>query len=786
MDAVDAVNDRIFVFTGTYTTSFVLLSGEQLIGQGATGTTFDALFGVTPPTGTIARPAINGTRPSIQNTVMLANSGVVRGLNIASSNVTALTDPAGATTGVSVTEADVSATTAAAVSFNDLTGTVTLGNTTSGGGANNVSLTNVGATVSLGTGALSGSTGTAFDVSGGTGVITYGGAITKANIAQRPVSVANKTGGSVTFTGGITANTGPTTLPLGISLTTNTGSTINFQGGLDLSTGANAAFTATGGGTVNVCSENPCAAGTGSIVNRLETTTGTALTVANTTIGANNLEFRSISANGAANGIVLNTTGSGGLTVTGNSSGLCGGQVTPSGTPGVPPTVTAANAADCTGGTIQNITTGDAISLTNAANVSLTRMRILNVSGLNNGGIDADNLGGSNFFRNSQMDNVASSASNGNGIDLTNTTTALTLFSVEDSFFANSLSQTSHILSSAQGNVNAALDVRRSIFQNLISLAVQSNAGEIEGATHTVTTNIVGNVFRNASITNGQGGIAIANAEQNATHNYTVTGNLFEDLIKGIAGGNAEILLSQTVGGNLNGTVSGNILGTSTNGNGDRRAIGVITEPNVTANGELAAADIIIDGNTVDRLPTREGAFIDLREDTQNSEIIVRNNQIGNLAGFQGDVGGIREAVDLQLRGDTAKTLNVAMTNNIIRSNTTGATGAVNLETNNDADGVAIALAKHVTVTGNTITATAGIPHLTARTRTGDTGGTVCLDMSGNTLSTGSGIVLSREGGAVNVEQASSAALSTANSNVTVTQPATAASFATTCLAPPL
>lgn len=362
VDAVDNPNDRIFVFTGTYTTSFVLLSGEELIGQGATGTTFDALFGISPPTGTVARPAINGTRPSVQNTIMLANSGVVRGLNIATSNVSALTDPVGATTGVSVTEVDVSATTATAVSFNDLTGTVTLGNTTSTAGTNNVSLTNVGATVNLGGGALSGSTGTAFDVTGGTGVVSYAGTINKTNIAQRPVSVANKTSGSVTFTGGITANSGAT-LPLGISLTNNTGSTVNFQGGVALSTGANPALTATGGGTVNV---------TGA-ANTLTTTTGTALNVANTTIGASGLTFQSISSNGGTNGIVLNTTGStGGLTVTGTGS------------------------TDGTGGTIQN-TTNRGASFISASNINLKNMNFTNAGSSDldatNGGLSTgDNL----------------------------------------------------------------------------------------------------------------------------------------------------------------------------------------------------------------------------------------------------------------------------------------------------------------------------------------------------------------------------------------------------------
>ena len=46
------------------------------------------------------------------------------------------------------------------------------------------------------------------------------------------------------------------------------------------------------------------------IVNTITTTTGTALNVANTTIGASGLTFRSISRQlAAANGIVLNNTG---------------------------------------------------------------------------------------------------------------------------------------------------------------------------------------------------------------------------------------------------------------------------------------------------------------------------------------------------------------------------------------------------------------------------------------------------------------------------------------------
>jgi CSLREA domain-containing protein len=92
--------------------------------------------------------------------------------------------------------------------------------------------------------------------------------------------------------------------------------------------------------------------------NTLSSTTGIALNVVSTTIGAGGLNFKSISAgtvaSGPTNGIVLNNTGSsGGLTVTGDGT----------------------NTNNSSGGTIQK-TTGDGISLTNTQNISLTAMNI--------------------------------------------------------------------------------------------------------------------------------------------------------------------------------------------------------------------------------------------------------------------------------------------------------------------------------------------------------------------------------------------------------------------------
>lgn len=210
----------------------------------------------------------------------------------------------------------------------------------------------------------------AFVVSGGTANVSYAGSI--ASTTVQPVLISGNTAGTINLSGPVSA-TG-----LGVALNSNTGATINLSGGLTLNTGTSTAFNATGGGTVTV---------TGA-ANTLNTTTGTALNVASTTIGASGLTFRSISSSGAVNGIVLNTTGaSGGLTVTGNSGGQCGGGVS---VPTPPAIILAPNIADCTGGSIL-ASTNAGIDLINTRNVSLTRMRIANGS---DDGIRGDRVNG--------------------------------------------------------------------------------------------------------------------------------------------------------------------------------------------------------------------------------------------------------------------------------------------------------------------------------------------------------------------------------------------------------
>src|SRR2546425_27994 len=138
-------NQRIFVYTGTTTSAVgvTLQSSQWLVGQGATdsgGTTnFDTLIGITPPANTILRPAVNGTKPTIQGRVHTnASNTRVQGVAIAPpAGTQGLTGTSGAAmtgmqVGISTTQSDVtvattgqSGTNAMGVSLNNAGGVFT-------------------------------------------------------------------------------------------------------------------------------------------------------------------------------------------------------------------------------------------------------------------------------------------------------------------------------------------------------------------------------------------------------------------------------------------------------------------------------------------------------------------------------------------------------------------------------------------------------------------------------------------------------------------------------------
>ncbi|MEO5609321.1 MAG: Ig-like domain-containing protein [Ornithinibacter sp.] len=235
---------------------------------------------------------------------------------------------------------------------------------------------------------VSSSGGDGLELSGAAaGQIFVGGSITGSG--SRSVVVSGRSGGAVAVSATVTGK--------GVELSSNTSAAVSFTGALALTTTTTPAFSATGGGTVSVATAP---------ANTLASTTGEALVVENTTIGAAGMTFRSVSANGAVNGIRLTSTGSvGSLQVAGGGSTSQGG--------------------DASGGTIQ-ATSGPGILLTDTTAPSFNNVSVLNVptaagvrgSGVNgfsftNGRIDGSGLSGSSAASaNIAFNTVASGVSN--------------------------------------------------------------------------------------------------------------------------------------------------------------------------------------------------------------------------------------------------------------------------------------------------------------------------------------------------------------------------------------
>lgn len=372
------VDGRVFVASGSYNGGVTLANGQRLIGQGATAASFDVLFGIAVPAVSLPRPAVGGTRPllttSSGNTagIILGTGNTVRGIEIGNTSGASLSGNGFGS--LTLAENRISGSGQAlaltAGTLVQISGLDAFDQVSSSSGANNIALNNVTGTAHLGDGALAGASGTAWRISGGSATLDYAGSVT-ASAGQRPLDIENTTGGVITLRGALSSS------GQGVRLSSNTGATVRIAGGLSLSTADQPAFVATGGGTVEICDEYPCDPdATGPLVNTLTTTTAEALRISDTRIGADNLEFRSISSSGGSGvGIALTNTGSdGGLVVKGN------------GTPGSGGTI-----ANKSGNDNSALTAGSGIVLQNTAGVSLRWMQL---NGFSNSGIIGRNVTG--------------------------------------------------------------------------------------------------------------------------------------------------------------------------------------------------------------------------------------------------------------------------------------------------------------------------------------------------------------------------------------------------------
>ncbi|HZF95999.1 MAG TPA: Ig-like domain-containing protein [Allosphingosinicella sp.] len=442
------------------------------------------------------------------------------------------------------------------------------------------------------------------------------------------VSVTNSNGGTVNFNGSVTLSTSTGTA---VNLTGNTGSTINFtnagnaHGGLDITTTSGKGFVATGGGTVTV-------QGSG---NTIASTTGTALEVQNTTIGSGGLNFVSIAANGAVNGILLNNTGTtAGLTVAGDGGGTNNGS----------------------GGTIQN-SSGDGILLTNTENVRLAYMNIqnnlgdgiggsnvngfvlnrMNVSGNGNdfvtdeSGINILNLTGtaSNGLRPTSISNSVFSNNHEFQIQIVNTAGTLTDFD----FTNNTLSSNGATQSSANlfnflvesGTASMRIDASGNSFTGAAPNTGTGLHIDHSGSGGTMTANVLGNTFTNNNVATT---VAVANG-----------GNLIFNVDGNIATGNRSHGLNLFVNASSTGTVSGhfqnNTVGTAgTTGSGSQTGFGirVQNEGSTTTSNPVT---VRIHNNTVQEMASfaainvNQGIAAQLFSRTTN--VTITDNKIGDV-----------------------------------------------------------------------------------------------------------------------------------------------------------
>jgi subtilisin-like proprotein convertase family protein len=649
-DAVDAASQGIFLYSSatSYTGALTLNATEKLIGQATTGTTFDSVFGISPPTGTTARPTLAGGAVTMTGTLTLASTNTLRGLALSTGASAGLVG-SGGLTGEDVDQASVTTSTGTAVNLNNAAGTYVFSSVSTNGAANGILLDTLGSSnVTVSGGTIVNASTRGVDINSGTGNYTFANTIT-TSATGRSVEVTSHTGGTIAFNGAITDS------GLGINLGTgggNTGATINFTGGITNSTGTNGAFNATGGGTVNVTGSN----------NTLVSTTGTALNVDSTTIGSSNLNFKSIAANGAVNGIKLNATGaSGHLAVTGNGSVAQGG--------------------DNSGGTIQN-TTGDAILLNSTNSPSFNNMNIQSPAG---NGVFGTNSVANFSFTNGKINNAGDAS--GESCGSFSTVNAVNVTGT----FAFSNSQCT--LTEAEG-----IDIKNyggTLSDVNISNNVLSDTGDVAtpGSAVVLTTNalsaaspsaILKAELSNNTITDfraGAGFVVQANSDSTGVANMTlgqtasgtnvinITGNFMD-------GGNGGIgnQPDRFITGGVNGTGQGNF-NISNNGNAGNRIRhidGVVVEITAfgPANVKLTADNNFIDANnavsssgfgigvTTDSFPTTDNGS--LTATVTNNNIMGTNGQgIFAVANGSGNVG----------------TLNVGIRNNTIAAPTTGSYG---------------------------------------------------------------------------------------------------------------
>jgi hypothetical protein len=690
-----------------YTGPVTLLNGQRLIGQDASATLASISGVTVPadsiplPAMNLAAPATTIGAAAGGDAVRITNaaSNTIRGLTIGNVGAagTGINMNAGATTfgtltiGNATTPDVIVNTDGRSLNLQGGTLNANLVSTTSTGGAGvqNLRLATVAGTQDLGTGALSGSTVAAVSISG-TNTLSYSGTITNTAAADNMIDIQNHSAGTITLSGALTKTSGGANLMLlatangtyvfsgalnstrgiavsgssgtftwsnaskvlntgaanAVALSNNTGAVLSFtNGGLDIDTTSGTGFSVTGAGPGAASGGNVTVQGSGNVIDAVS---ATALNVVNATIGGANMTFERISAGNAtaaadpASGIVLNNTGSaGGLVVTGNSSGACGGSVTVN-SPGTPATTGAPNPADCTGGLVQS-TTAAGIVLTATANVSLTRVRVLDPG---TDGIQVNAISGFTLARSLITDSAGVAQDRGielgdfstgtavNGtINVTNSTLGPTphdnfgvgigsgtsTWNITNTVFAGSSLNSGFNFEIRNATVSA-LTIDGSVFQNQFADGLQMQPAS--GVNATVSNATIQN---STFLTNNIGMDLNHDGTGNVT--YRVLNNTFRGHRAQPINFFSSAVQAPATGGTLNGRFENNFIGTSAiAGSGSEIGNGI----RVNINGGVDAT-VLLNNNTIRQTPGGRGIEVIGRNGTGGLDVTITNNNVDHI-----------------------------------------------------------------------------------------------------------------------------------------------------------
>jgi Bacterial cadherin-like domain/Putative Ig domain len=490
-------------------------------------------------------------------------------------------------------------------------------------GANGVLLTNVtGGTLTIGAGAITGNTASAFKVVNGTASVSYGGTITQNTAAQKAVDISGITGGTIGFSGLITSNGGT-----GVSAA-GTGGTVNFTGGMTLN-GTASVFSATGAGmTVNVT-------GTNTVGGTTAVTSGTAVNIT-CTIGGSNVTFQKVSSTGVSSGIILSSTGSGNFTITGNGTANC-----------------KTIAANCDGGTIQT-STGPGMNFTtvNGA-VSLTNV---NVTGGGDDGIRGNVVGGFTLVTSQVTNNgnattergiemtqltgsgaITNSTITGNAEDnfwIQNSSGTLSSFNVTGSTFSNTSTSVGNdgIHFEGIGTAHMTISVTGCTFNHNRGDHFQANTDAANtGVIQTITfsnNTLTGDRGTTYGGTDLGGGITI-NPGGAADVTYTISNN--GTVATPWTGAvSSAIMINSSNSSVLHGTLSNNVIGTAgTVDSGSSQGDGI----SVFANNS-SAIRALITNNTIKQYSNLAGLNIQQRSGSATVQAVATGNTIANGGSF--------------------------------------------------------------------------------------------------------------------------------------------------------